>query len=326
MTRRNLIFGIASCSLALKFDAFANNSLGLVSVNVPDDFPTIDEAYNSLPASGGIIKINAGIYREKLLFEKPNVRLIGMGSSFNDVKIVWGDSAIIAGGTGKSATLTVTGNGFRATNLTIANEYHIQNPLKSQAVAFYNTADNSVLRNVCFLGAQDTLYAASKSRQNPSKQYYARCYIEGHVDFVFGNALAFFDNCNIRFITNISGFLTAHSRLSAEETSAYIFHKCLITSQSNEGDLYLGRAWRPYAKVVFIECQIDANIKPEGWREWNPGVTETYKTAEFMEYRTSGNAADTSSRVSWSKQLNAREARKYTLRSVFGDISWIRSE
>lgn len=322
ITKRSFI--ISSISGAL----FANNSIAqsinkAMIVKVPSEYKTIAEAYNALPENGGIIEISKGIYREKLNFTKPNLKLIGKSAKPEDVVLVWGDSAKMAGGTGKSSSITISGDYFTATNITIQNDYHLNNTESSQAVALYIVSDFAVLNNVRLLGAQDTLYSASKKPLLPSKQYYKNCYIEGHVDFIFGNALAFFDKCHIHFIKKDGAFITAHSRTSEAETTAYVFSECLITSHPEAKNLYLGRAWRPYAQVAFINCKIDANLHNERWREWNPGRTETYKTANFMEYGTKGKAKNTSESVFWSKQLSEDEASKYKLETLFQDISWL---
>lgn len=56
-----------------------------------------------------------------------------------------------------------------------------------QAVALRVSADNAAFVGCRFLGAQDTLYDHS------GRHYYKECYIEGSVDFIFGNALSLFE-------------------------------------------------------------------------------------------------------------------------------------
>ena len=115
-----------------------------------------------------------------------------------------------------------------AENLTIANDFekrHARTDEGSQAVALHVTGDREIFRKVRFLGFQDTLYADSKlchaapmPGSNASanagatgapasgsgsdtcyaaRQYYSDCYVEGHVDFIFGDARAVFDHCEI---------------------------------------------------------------------------------------------------------------------------------
>lgn len=66
-----------------------------------------------------------------------------------------------------------------------------------QAVAFRISADTAALLGCRFLGAQDTLY------DHVGRHYYKDCYIEGSVDFIFGNGLSLFEvNIHI-YILNI---------------------------------------------------------------------------------------------------------------------------
>jgi pectinesterase len=293
------------------------------TLKVPGDYKTVGEAFAALSDTGGVIELSPGTYREKLNLSKPDVHIKGMGKRPEDVVIVWGDGASTNNmGTFKSSSLTVSGDGFRASNLTIQNDYHLNNTAPSQAVALSISSDRAVLENVRLLGAQDTLYASSHKPALPSRQYYKGCYIEGHVDFIFGNALSFFDRCHIHIIARENAFITAHSRTSATETTAYVFDHCRITTEG-DGNYYFGRAWRPYGQVVFLDSQIDGRIHPEGWREWTPGKTETYTTAAFAEYGSTGPGGDMSTRVFWAQKLTAEQAQKWRLESVFPDRSWI---
>jgi hypothetical protein len=54
-------------------------------------------------------------------------------------------------------------------------------------VALRVSADNVAFIGCRMLGAQDTLYDHS------GRHYYKECYIEGSVDFIFGNALSLYE-------------------------------------------------------------------------------------------------------------------------------------
>ena len=61
-----------------------------------------------------------------------------------------------------------------------------------------------------FTGFQDTVLAET------GRQVYAKTYIEGATDFIFGQtALAWFDQCDIRVPTASLGYVTASGRSSA---------------------------------------------------------------------------------------------------------------
>ena len=165
-------------------------------------------------------------------------------------------------------------------------------------------------KNCRFLGWQDTLYAAA------GRQYYKDCYIEGHVDFVFGNATAVFEGCTIH--SKGPGYITAHWRISDAEPNGFVFLNCKLTGAVTGQAVYLGRPWRPYGRVVFINCWMDAHIRPEGWDNWRDPARE--KTARFAEYESSGPGANPSARVPWSKQLSEAETRPFATRTFLRGV------
>jgi pectinesterase len=285
-------------------------------------YKTLTAALDALPEDGGAIELAPGEYREKVTIAKPNVRLVGKGRTPRDVTIVWSDGARTAGGTFKSFSVNVSGDGFRAKNLTIQNDYHLKDPNPSQAVALAITADRAVLEDVRLLGAQDTLYAASK-KDKPSRQYFKNCYIEGHVDFIFGDAKAFFDRCHIHGIAHQTVMITAQSKNRPGQDSAYVFDRSLITADKDAKEIWFGRAWRPLATVVFMRSRIEAPLEPAGWREWTPGKTQTLNTATFAEYASTGPGANSKTREPRAKQLTTDQAKAWG-RKIFlaGSDGW----
>jgi pectinesterase len=79
----------------------------------------LQSAIDALPPKGGDILVAPGTYREKISVAKAAVHIRGTGAGPRDTVIVFGDSAIKAGGTVKSATLDASGDDFRFDNLTV---------------------------------------------------------------------------------------------------------------------------------------------------------------------------------------------------------------
>jgi hypothetical protein len=84
-------------------------------------------------------------------------------------------------------------------------------------------------------------------------------------------------------------------------------------NSTGTGLTYLGRPWREYAKVVFIDSALGEHIAPEGWVDW---LTETgplfpHDYVYFGEFNSSGPGANSSARIAWSHQLTAEEAAAY---------------
>jgi pectin methylesterase-like acyl-CoA thioesterase len=242
-------------------------------------------AIDAAPETGATIEIKPGLYYERLHIEKPNIILRGLGKSPADTILSYDLNAAKAGGTTKSASVTVTGDGFQAENLTIENTYSRKNGMSKeggQAVAIKVMSDRAIFRRVRFLGYQDTLYPDGKgcdSEQGPcrpARQYFVDCYIEGNVDFIFGDAIAFFENCELHGLAHGQVMLTAQSKRYDGEQSGYVFDHCRVTAEPGESGgglrldgagadhIWLGRPWRSHASVVFMNTELPAQIEPAG--------------------------------------------------------------
>lgn len=294
----------------------------------PAEFRTLQKAIDSAPATGETIRIAPGTYREKINISKPDIVLVGTGKQPQDVVLSWDDAAINSGGTSKSGSVTVDADGFEAENLTIENTWeneHVRTPEGSQAVALLMSSDRAVLDRVRLLGAQDTLYANSRTcHENlprdgsapmadmpacrASRQYFRDCYIEGHVDFIFGDAKAVFDHCELHPRHNPTVMLTAQSKHFPAENSGYYFLHCRITGENNGDKVVLGRPWRDYSTVTFYDTYIEKPLLPDGWSDWN----DRLKTSTYREYKSHGPGVNDGHRIVSSPQLSRQEEKKLT--------------
>jgi len=281
-----------------------------VAADGSGDFKTVQAAVDAVHDGNSgriVIHIKPGTYKEKILVPrgKPFVTFQGDDAKTTILTDDWNAGHIGADGkpvgTAGSYSTKVSGHDFIAEDITFENTAGDT----GQALAMFADADRLVFRNCRFLGWQDTIYA------NGGRQYYDRCYIEGRVDFLFGNAAAVFDRCTIH--SKNGGYVTAAST-PQEKPFGYVFLDCKLTGDGSRA--FLGRPWRPYGAVAFLRCQIGDHIQPAGWNNW--GKTENEKTARYGEYRCTGPGADRSQRVGWSRELTDEEARKYTVRNVLG--------
>ncbi len=293
-------------------------------------FKTVQEAVDAVPGGDVRIDIKPGTYWQVVTIGANNVELRGLGKIPQDVVLLYDNSAGTAGGTGRSGTVTVTGDDFYAENLTIANNFewlHGRTGAGSQAVALRVSGDREVFRNVRLLGYQDTLYADSKNCHaagetgpcRAGRQYFADCYIEGHVDFIFGDAKAVFDRCEIHGMAHSMVTITAQSRFRPNEDSGYVFRDCTVTAEDGAADILLGRPWRDYSTVVFVNTDFKVQINPQGWLEWGGRL----KTSDYAEYGSKGLAGDLSQRVAPGRQLSAAEAEQYSTKAwLSGTDGW----
>ncbi|HKD86855.1 MAG TPA: pectinesterase family protein, partial [Terriglobales bacterium] len=289
-----------SAPAAEKNASTAARSQVVVATDGSGTFRSLQAAVDALPESGGIITIRPGVYRETVRITKPNVRFEGPADP-SQVVIVFDKSAATSGGTLNSATVDISGDDFSARGLTFENDFSKRGggtPNQGgQAIALAVSGDRAGFQHVRILGAQDTLFVGSKgcvSEQGPctpARQYFSDCYVEGHVDFIFGDAKAVFSHCEIHAIARNTVYLTAQSRHYAGQESGFVFDHCKVTADADAKSIWMGRPWRPFATVVFLNTDIQATIEPAGWREWHPGETHSLDTAFYAEYHSVGSGA-----------------------------------
>ncbi len=314
----------------------------IVSKENDGDFTSVSDAVLSLNNDNTpiIVYVKSGIYKEKVSVTRPFVTLIGEGCE--NTVICFDDSALEVlkdgekRGTFRTPTFFIDADDFTAKNITFEN-YAGHGCDVGQALAVYADGDRLFFDSCSFKGGQDTLFTAPLpptayekngfrgpkefSPRKNGRHYYKNCYIEGDIDFIFGGATAYFERCEI-FSKKTDKLLAAenpkdqktYGYITAASTPegldyGYVFENCRLTSDCPPQSVYLGRPWRSYAKTVFLNCEMGAHIKREGWHDW--GKLEAHKTVYFAEYKSVGEGSN-GERASFSKQLDENEALKYS--------------
>lgn len=285
-----------------------------VALDGSGDFTTIQaaiDASKAFPDQRVTIHIKNGIYREKVVVPSCNTKLTLIGESADRTIITWDDyfDRISRGrnSTFYTYTLLVEADDFCAVNLTIENNAG----RVGQAVALHIEGNRCVIRNCRIKGNQDTLYATGDN----SSQYFKNCHIEGTTDFIFGSATVLFESCTIH--CKDDSYITAASTPEGKEFG-FVFLKCKITAADCVKKVFLGRPWRDYANVAFIQCDMGRFIATEGWSNWSG--TSRDKTAFFAEFKNAGTGYKPDERVDWSYILTSSEAKKYTLRNILSSV------
>jgi pectinesterase len=287
-----------------------------VNIEVAQDgtgqFKTVQEAIMSVPAGSAdkpvVIHIRPGVYKELIYVqhEKRFFRLVGEDATKTvltfdlNANLIGPDNKPIT--TFRTPSTVVDADDFVAENLTFQNS---AGPV-GQALAIRVDGDRAVFRHCRFRGWQDTLFL------NRGRQYFEDCYIEGHVDFIFGAATAFFENCHIHCLR--TGYITAASTYDYHPYG-FVFSHCKITGEPDV-KTYLGRPWRDFANTIYLNTDMSDVVRPEGWQNWNLPVRE--KTARYGEFNSKGPGANPKARVAWSKQLSSSQAKRITVREVLG--------
>ncbi|MFN0222451.1 pectinesterase family protein [Paenibacillus sp. KR2-11] len=279
-------------------------------------FNTIQSAVDIIPADNSVrtvISIAPGTYTEKLKVTRPYVSLVGAG--IDVTSIVYGDYAGTSATTGKpghvgntflSQTVEVNADYFTAANLTIENSSGPRSDV-AQAVALSLKSDMAVFESVRLKGYQDTLYNGLNAK-NQGRHYFHNSLIEGDVDFIFGEAPAVvMDNVRMVLVSHTGGggHITAGAQKNVADKGYLFLNSQVVDDASAQGSYDLGRPWKDYARVSFINTLIDSKkFLPGGWVAACAG---TCKTSYFSEYNSYGLGANASART-MATQLTGQEA------------------
>ena len=297
------------------------------------DYLTVQAAIDAAPTGQTTlyrIFIKNGTYKETVTVpsNKPFIQLVGESVAYTIITFDNFSGKPFPGGgtygTGNSATVTINATDFSAVNITFENTTG-ESP---QALAINVNNDRASFKNCRFLGGQDTLLV----NNNGLRQYYLNCYIDGTVDFIFGNARAVFDYCVIypKDRSTAGGSFITAANTKTPELYGFVFRNCQITANTGVTSYVLGRPWQNDAatttnrsenKTVFINTTMGASISAAGWATWDAGTqTNLIIYAEFESKNPDGSPLNVSSRVSWSKQFTSTEAAEYSNANLFA--SW----
>ena len=315
------------------------NKLYVVARDGSGDFTTIQEAIDAVPEgfrSPTILLLRADAYHERVIVNKDNLRIIGEDRDRTVITYSACAKDLDENGQEKgtflSYTMLVTGRNVEVENLTIRNDAGDGRQV-GQAVAVYAAGDRGVWRNCRMIAHQDTLFcgptmplvqqdalphvipegvpAVNEPLFVNGRQYFEDCFIQGDVDFIFGSYRCWFERCTL-FMNERGGWYTA-ANTPKSSPHGFVFHRCRLTGACAEGAAYLGRPWRAWARTVFLGCEMDERVHPQGFADWDGGrpVTDLYG-----EHGTTGARADQSTRHPKQKRLTDAEAALLTMDEV----------
>jgi pectinesterase len=289
----------------------------IVAADGSGQFTKVQDAIMSVPDGSAdnpvFIRIKPGTYKEEIYVqrEKRFFHLVGDDAKTTiltyDLHANMKDKDGKPIGTFRTPSVTIDADDFTAENLTFENS---AGPV-GQALAIRVDGDRAAFRNCRFLGNQDTIFL------NRGRQYFVHCYIEGTTDFIFGGATAYFDDCDVHCLK--SSYITAAATPDFQPFG-FVFRNCRVSAEP-EVKMYLGRPWRGYAAVTFLDCELPTAIRPAGWHNWDRPERES--TARYAESGSSGPGANPDARVKWAQQLTATEAAAITPEKVLsGADAW----
>ncbi|KAK9735486.1 hypothetical protein RND81_04G208600 [Saponaria officinalis] len=290
----------------------------IVALDGSGHYRSIGQAIDSAPNHSNrryVIYVKKGVYNENVDMKKKktNIMLIGDGIG---ATIVSSNRNFMQGWTTfRSATFAVSGKGFIARDMTFRNT---AGPMAHQAVALRVDSDQSVFYRCSMEGYQDTLYAHSL------RQFYRECNIYGTVDFIFGNGAAVIQSSNIYTRTPLpfqKVTITAHGRKSPHQSTGFSIQDSYIYATQ---PTYLGRPWKAFSRVVYMNTYMNSMVQSRGWLEWFGSFA--LNTLYFGEYRNYGPGSSLSGRVKWPGFhiiQDASEATFFTVQRFIDGMRWL---
>ncbi|KAI3910473.1 hypothetical protein MKX01_034867 [Papaver californicum] len=281
--------------------------------NFMPKFPTIDITTTSIFCVDGngccnFTTVQSAVDAVEVLSQKRTIIWINTGVYFEKVTVPK-----------TKANVTFQGQGFESTAINVAP---IPGPgiVGAQAVAIRIAGDEAAFWGCGFFGAQDTLH------DDRGRHYFKDCFIQGSIDFVFGNGRSIYENCKLISMANpvpvgsknINGAITAHGRASNDENSGFAFVNCFV---GGTGRVWLGRAWRPFSRVIFAYTSMTSIIAPEGWNDLNDPTRD--QTIFYGEYKCTGEGANTTLRTSYAQNLNDTQASSFINMSFIDGDQWL---
>lgn len=320
---RKLLLGLATLVMLGGLRAEPVKPDAVVAADGSGDFTSLQEAISKAPMRTGhddprwVIAVKAGTYRERIHVQRERGNILVRGEDAARTVVVFDLHANLPGedgkpiGTFRTPTVWIDGDGMIWEDITIANDAGRPGPRPgkpevAQAVALRVDGDQVIFRRCRFLGWQDTILTTR------GRQYFADCYVEGSVDFIFGGATAYFERCHIHCVGD--GYVTAASTPDGTPYG-YVFADCRITGAEGV-QTYLGRPWREFARTIFLRTAMSATVKPEGWHNW--GKPRAERTTFYAEFGSTGPGAVPAARVPWAKPLDAAQAAALTPAAVLG--------
>ena len=285
-----------------------------ISNKLPGSYANISAAVTALrnTSSPQTIYIAPGTYSEQVYIPPLAGPLVVQGytkdaRSWKDNKVtITGNLSRQTPGLANNdatATLRLWTSNVKLYNLDVENTFG-EAATGGQALALSAQNTNQGFYGCRFVGWQDTVYA------NEGRQVYAKSFINGAVDFIFGlRATAWFDKVDIESIG--PGFITANGRDAANNTSVFVFNQVDVRGTSGANSTYLGRPWRQWSRVVFQRSHLGDVVRPEGWARWDE--VQPVGNVVYGEYKNYGPGAD-GPRAVFGEQI----AKPIKMEDVFG--------
>ncbi|XP_073391746.1 probable pectinesterase 68 [Physcomitrium patens] len=285
----------------------------VVDANGLGDFLSVQAAVDAVPAENPlrvVIRINAGNYEEKVQVPRTLPYLTFQGAGAATTSISWNNIASDVGPDGKQL-----GSFNSATVMVFASNF-IARDISFRLLQLYveHCRGAATRHNCAFYGGQDTLC------DDTGRHYFKNCYVQGSIDFVFGNGHSMYTGSTFHSIATSTGSIAAQDRDNPDDTSGFSFVGCQITGT---GSNYLGRAMGKYSCIVYSECYIEDIILPQLWdTDWNHDGKNRDQTVTYGIYECWGPGVATSGQA-WGNTMTQVEAIAFTSLEFIDGQEWL---
>jgi pectinesterase len=295
--RRWISASIAVTATAVSVPMLIGNASAATAITVAADgtgnYRTIQQAV-AAATTGTVITVKAGTYQGQVNIPaaKSGITIKGATGTSTDIVITGNTPQSTAGAAGSATVLNMAAN-TSITGVTIANTYGSG----SQALALYAGGDRQVYRNVRLLGRQDTFLSWGGTGSAQVRQYVYKSYIEGDVDFIYGNGALVIDSTTIRSLdrgSSNNGYITAAATNRANKYGILITRSTLTSSAASQ-TVALGRCWHAggsadaIGQVLIRDSALGGHIRQAG--AWQDMSGFSWRTCRFSEYNNTGAGA-----------------------------------
>lgn len=280
---------------------------------------------NAYSYIAGVGNINNGVTQ----INASNVSLIGQSKEgaviYNEPKY---------GGSACTSTIALNSgvNDFYAEEITMDNRFDYvkakDEKLNTQAIAFRDRGDRTVLKNVSLKSYEYTYNSSNPSAS--SRGYFENCDITGAVDMVMGDGNIWFEECNLILRDRSANNIAAPTTQPVQEWG-YVFNNCTIKPEADQLTMLkdenwtLGRPGNYSPACTFLNTRMLIEPRPYGWTKKKTGLKVRFHENNSMN--AAGNKLSLGARTiavcapaagSDECVLSDAEAASYNVRNVLG--------
>ncbi|MFI5937300.1 pectinesterase family protein [Actinoplanes sp. NPDC051494] len=319
--------GLVAAAAALTAPLLSAPAFAATAITVAADgsgnYTTIQAAV-AAATTGTVITVKPGIYQGQVQIpaSKSGITIQGSTGTSGDI-VITGNKPQSTAGTAGSATVYNLAANTTIKGLTMQNTYGEG----SQALALYAAGDRQTYRNVQMKGYQDTFLSWGGTGSSQIRQYVYKSYIEGAVDFIYGNGAVVIDSTTIKSLdrgSSNNGYITAAATHSSNPYGILITRSTL-QGPSAAQTVALGRCWHAggaadaIGQVLVRESILGGHIRQAG--AWQDMSGFSWKTCRFTEYANTGAGASTG--TGDRPQMSASTAANYTAQKYLaGSDGW----